>query len=502
MNSQTEIVVKCLLSLLAVGVLVWSHRRSREYRRDRPGRALVLMAVVAVVAYFNFGQFHGTSAVHHWEQFHYFLGSKYFPELGYDGLYVASLGAERLSNPSHRLQVTTRDLRTNEVRPTRDLETHAQEVRDRFSSERWREFTADNNYFLASSHYSYIAAIRLDHGYNATPTWTFTARLFSRNLPASDNTLRLLAGIDVALLAVMFCFVFAAFGARAGCMCLIVFGLSYPSRYFWTGGAFLRQDWITAVGIGICLLKRRRFVWAGMLLAYAIALRVFPAAFLFGPAVVGIRALWQRTHHHWFARFGTGLAIGAVLFTLTGAATGAGLKVWPRYFSNLKLHYNTFLTNNVGVKNVLLYDTDILQRKDVDFALPEPWIHVQDKLTRLSTQRRATTIMASMLMLMFAAFIAWRQEVDQAALLGIVVIFATTLLTSYYWIMLLLVPLYGNRWAPVVVWLTINAGLYALHLTTESYEMIYGFMSYALTVFFMWWLWSTRSNAGRSKPAE
>ena len=145
------------------------------------------MAVVAVAAYTNFGHFHGAGMVHHWEQFHYFIGSKYFPEVGYDGIYTASLAAERELELGHRIQSHIRDLRTNEVVPVGALINHMAEVRDRFSDERWALFKEDIRYFIERNQYGYFSRIRRDHGYNPTPTWTFSARLFSSWPAASDR---------------------------------------------------------------------------------------------------------------------------------------------------------------------------------------------------------------------------------------------------------------------------------------------------------------------------
>ena len=46
-------------------------------------------------------------------------------------------------------------------------------------------------------------------------------------------------------------------------------GCQSSAPFYWTGGAFLRQDWLAAVGVSICMLKRRRFATAGVLIAYA-----------------------------------------------------------------------------------------------------------------------------------------------------------------------------------------------------------------------------------------
>ncbi|MCK5379667.1 MAG: hypothetical protein KAJ78_09690, partial [Acidobacteria bacterium] len=503
MDVTAEILIKGGLTLLALVAVIFRHRRPGNLASDRAGALLWTLAVVAVLAWPNFGRLHGVSGIHHWEQFHYFLGSKFFPELGYDGLYAASLAAEAQLHTGRPVQSHVRDLRTNEVVPSNALQPHRNEVRQRFSDDRWRMFEADVAYFLKSNAYDYIRRIRLDHGYNPTPTWTFTARLFSRYLPAGDSTLTLLAWIDPVLLACLFLMIFRTYGSRVGCLALIIFGLGYPWRYDWVGGAFLRQDWLAATGIAICLMRRKTFFLAGMLLAYATMVRIFPGAFLVGPVVVGIRQIVEfKQVPRWLIRLGSGFLLGILLCLIAGALGGRGPQAWTEFRTNLDKHHGTWLTNNVGLENILLYDSDTVTRKDVDFNLPEPWLHWQAKMDRLHTERRGIVLGVLTLFLLAIVMAAWRRTPDQAALLGIAIAFSSVILTCYYWIMLCLIPLGRERWRPVAWWLALNLGLFALHLSTPSFEMIFGTMSLALAVFFLAWIgpdaWKTvREIRGR-----
>jgi hypothetical protein len=493
-HEHTEILVKGTLSLIALAVVLWRHLQARGLDEARAGIGLALMAAVAVIAYPNFGKFHGRGDIHHWEQFHYFLGSKYFPELRYDGIYAASIAAEREMDLSHPPQSHVRDLRTNDVVPLEQILVHAREVEQRFSPERWRSFSDDVRYFLESSSYDYITRIRKDHGYNPTPTWTFSARLFSLWPAAGDTALSALAWIDPLLLGVMFVFVFRAFGARVGCLSLVIFGLGYPWRFDWVGGAFLRQDWLAAVGIGICMLRSKRFTVAGMLFAYAAMVRVFPGGFLVGPAVVAVRHLAGGESIRWFRELIVGLAAGVAICLVAGSLTGLGVAAWPQFIDNLEKHHETWLTNNVGMKNVFLYDGPTMRREDVNWQLSEPWIIWQGKMNRLENERRPLLLGATVVMLCVAAAAAWRCRPEQAAVLGTAVAFAVVVLTCYYWVMLLLVPLGRGRWGPTAGWLAINTGLYGLHLMTPAFEMRYGLMSWALLVFFLAWLLPDTAN--------
>jgi len=484
----TEVLIKGGLTLLALAAVAWRHLRPGTLAPERAGRLLTLVAVAAVLAWPNFGRFHGRSGIHHWEQLHYFLGSKYFPEVRYDGLYVATIAAERELGLGHPLQPHVRDLRTNEVVPTRGVDDHAREVKARFEPQRWRAFVDDVRYFLTANSYDYIEKIRKDHGYNPTPTWTFTARLFSRWVAAGDDSLAALAWIDPLLLAAMFWMVFRTYGSRIGCLALIVFGVGYPWRFDWVGGAFLRQDWLAAVGIGVCLIRRERFLIAGGLLAYAAMVRVFPAGFLLGPAVVALRELAARRPVGWAWKLLGGFALGIALCLVAGGLVGVGPQAWPQFMHNLEKHHGTWLTNNVGLSNVLLYDAATMRRDDVRWNLPEPWLVWQGKMNRLQAERRPALLLATGFLLLVTAAAAWRWPRDAAAVLGVVAAFALVLLTCYYWVMLLLIPIGRSRWLPTAGWLAINLGLWGLHLATPAFELIYGIMSWALLALFLAWL--------------
>src|SRR5262249_2721102 len=154
--------------------------------------------------------------------------------------------------------------------------------------------------------YDYLRLIRLDHGYNPSPLWTAVARLFAARADASDGTLGALALLDLALLALVFVALGRTYGGRVVCLALIVFGLGYAWRWDWVGGGFLRQDWLVAVGLATCALRTRRAATAGALLAYASLVRVFPLAFLLGPAVLAIRAVRRKEDLGWVRRFAAG----------------------------------------------------------------------------------------------------------------------------------------------------------------------------------------------------
>ena len=81
-----------------------------------------------------------------------------------------------------------------------------------------------------------------------------------------------------------------AFGWRALGVALLAFATNFPSRFYWTGGSFLRWDWLFYLVAGIACLKKDRPALGGAALAYATLLRVFPMLLLHR-AGAGARAI-------------------------------------------------------------------------------------------------------------------------------------------------------------------------------------------------------------------
>ena len=70
-------------------------------RMRRPIAALLMFA--SVTTYFHFFELRAGAFYHRWEMFHYFLGSKYAEELGFDRLYTCSAVAEAESGKRARV---------------------------------------------------------------------------------------------------------------------------------------------------------------------------------------------------------------------------------------------------------------------------------------------------------------------------------------------------------------------------------------------------------------
>jgi hypothetical protein len=445
------------------------------------------MALVSVLAFFNFGTFHRVRYPHHSELFHYVLGSKYFPELGYDGLYVASLQAQQEQAPSYPWPDAVRDLRTNDLVVDRaQLADHQREVRARFDDSRWQAFVADHQYFLDHSHPAYVAAMRKDHGYNPTPAWTAMARLMGGWLQVGWGSLLLLTLLDPLLLLVMFAVVWRTFGFPASALSVTVFGLAFLSRFHWVGGSFLRHDWLCAAVVGVCMIKRDKPVAAGVALGYAAALRIFPALLLFGVAVWALRRWRQPEARRWAILLAASLVGTLVCCFLIGMAAGRGLEGWREFADAISLHRLGWSRNRVGLFNSMVFVFDTLARPFGTLGEGRP--HEQ-WLARVADFRATWWPLRFAIVglgLAVVARAAWARGRLESAVLGLVVIYVLTEPTCYYWSLLLLIPLIERRQLTVLV-LGYSAVLSVIGVTPGA-GAVYAMASHLMLMIFVAWL--------------
>ncbi|MEO1369807.1 MAG: hypothetical protein AAFX50_21705, partial [Acidobacteriota bacterium] len=150
-------------------------------------------------------------------------------------------------------------------------------------------------------------------------------------------------------------------------------------------------------------------------------------------------------------------------------------------------HRGTWLTNNVGLDNVLLYGPETYGLELVNFGLPDPRAPWKAHLDELKSNRWPVLYGAKAVLLFLVAAAAWRMDLARSAMLGFVVVFAMVLTTCYYWQMLLLAPLLRDRLL-IYGLFGLNLAMYGMHFAERSFEMRYGFLSWALLLLFIAYL--------------
>ncbi len=461
-NDTTSRRWELALALVGLLLLGWDLLLERcggsaAARRWRD-RALATAGVLAALTYFNFGFFHFGNFIHGWDVFHYYAGAKYFPELGYERLYecVAVADAEE---PALRGRVEARkitNLRTNQLETTRDILFHPRRCKSHFSADRWRDFRHDVAWFRGRETLQRWDDLSADHGYNATPVWTLAGSRLANTGPAGDRQILLLTLLDPLYFLALLAVAGWAFGWRGLAVALLVFATFFPCRFFWTGGAFLRWDWLFYTVAAVACLRRQRPLLGGIAFGYAALLRIFPGFLVVGPAMailvhagprlrrgLSLREALSAEPARSHLRFLAGAAL-AVAVLVPASLAVAGPDSYRGFIANSLKHASTPLTNNMGLRMALTYRPDEVGRKLVSDRAAEPWRAWKDARLRAW---RGVRVPAALLALSFVALLALATrrypEPWIAAALGTLFIAFAADLTSYY---------YAFIFVPALLW--------------------------------------------------
>lgn len=407
--------------------------------------ALALSAILAVGSFYNLGhlQFHDhdkdrQTFVHTFDMRVYYPVAKYFPELRFDGLYLASVAALVDDVPgttrSKLAHVRFRDLKTHRMVRAGDVWDEVMSMEKRFSPERWEAFVKDMRYFRKTMGPGYLGSM-VDHGGNATPVWLAEAYLLFAATEANETTLVLGGLLDPALLLLAFVAIGRAYGWRAMFLCMVVWG---ANDYVMLGsnwaGATLRHDWLAYLMLAVAALKTNRWVLGGILLAMASAARAFPALALVGlgfPIVGWLiaelkkRGAWPsrqaffETHRHTLRVWLSAMGGGIILFLF--ASLILSFDAWPEWLHKVRLLDSDPHVNQVSLEG-LVAGTEFAQKTVLNARRPLQWF-------------LAAAITLS------AGAIAWRRSLDQAAILGCLLIPVLFNPANYYIHFITILPL-------------------------------------------------------------
>jgi hypothetical protein len=479
-----------LVSFLAIAVtlgaataLVFWRSRARRLSRRWGTVVLFVCALASVFAWMRFGSRHtvmvdaaGETAsdphrkkveqhlnFHFSEFFHYYLGAKYFPELGYEGLYdCTALADNDIAEQDHvrpRIMGWVRDL--DDVLTDKTYQValgHCrEELRPRFTDARWAAFEADIRELRRLGPDDMWPGLVYDAGFNPPPSWVLLGCAVANAIPirlGGTPSFLLATGLDLALLIACAFALRWAFNAPVAAVAAVFFGATFIASYGWNGGAFLRYTWLTALVIGLCALKRGRFAMAGAFLAASACDRVFPAGFALGALVpLAWSAFRMRSteDRRRLLRFGVGFGGTALALVLLSVVV-FGLQDWRVFMMRIGRHGDVYFVMHIGLKKVLTY-RDWVYNKNFHGHVGLRAFHDWNlQLRQTWASMRWLSIPLQLVVTGGAAFAGLRRRPwESALLLGVVAMFFFSLPANYYYVVLALVPavvLYAGMTAP------------------------------------------------------
>ncbi|MEE9385730.1 MAG: hypothetical protein V3V08_20150 [Nannocystaceae bacterium] len=289
------------------------------------------------------------------DDFHYLLGTKYFDELGYVNLYECAMVSELATGQNQVKWV--RDLRTNGTFDikylARDVPRHRRCIA-RFSPERWEAFRSDVSQFAAwlKPWGNQWKRVMMDHGYNGPPTLTALLSAVGNMVTIDHQSLSLLGCINLAAVMLMLCAALWAFGWEAA----VAFGVTFfcsSVEGFGHAMSIPRYLWLVSLVIGVCMIKKERYGYAGALLTLSTCLKVFPIFFLAAGLLHVLVRLGERGHlrelHRWKpGRFVSCGALTAAILGVLSLILHRGVDGWIGFFGQMALNGNRTAGGCIG----------------------------------------------------------------------------------------------------------------------------------------------------------
>lgn len=419
---------------------------------------VLLMSLLAAAALLPHVVFVAREGFNLNEFFHYYVGTKYFPEVGYSGLYEATVIADYEDDPSSLdpdLQV--RSLRSYEMEPRPAVIARADAIRARFTPERWAAFRSDISYFREVDGVLWKVGESLqDHGYNGSPLVTAVLGGLARQpFLSTPACIRLAAWLDVALVVVAGGLLALWVGPGTGALFVFLWAVNPFNDAAYTGGAYLRHLHVLVLLLALIAYTRQRMALSGGAFAVAGLLRVFPFILLAGLALQNLlgrdRRAVLRRHAPLYAA-----AVAAVILLVAATAllpAPAGENAWGEFGRKLSLHSGRLSVNLLGLSYLFFYGGDhnvaAIQRaweegRAVDWSA---------EATKALAANRGACL--SVLVLLGAALLAFlhRGRPPDGLFAGLVLVYACLHLAHYDYVVLSLVPFMfpGRRDALVTV---------------------------------------------------
>ena len=447
------IVYTTLFVLLGFAAILTWFRDDPTMHGRRYAVALGLLALPALLAHLQFAPLRPGVEVVHWGEFyHYYLNTKYFGELGYTGLYDATVIADHEDDPaSWQPDLMVRSLRTYELGMRGEVLERAGTIRAAFAENRWQSFKRDVAVFRAAPGSEWRESrYQQDHGYNGSPLVTLILGTLARQPFVDTGTfVRAAAWFDVALVLLAATALVLLAGAESAALFLFLWAANPFNDYPTIGGAYLRYLHLfplLAMAVGYA---RRRYALCGASLALAIGLRIFPLYLAVGLAAQNLLSPARRHLLRRHVRLYAALAVGLVIIIAATSfqVSPDGPNPWRPYLGKLDLHARQLSYNVVSLQYLFFYGPDhnaaaIVQSWQDGRNLN--WVTEADRA--FAAHRSAYLATLGLVFAALALYLRRTSPVD-GLFAGLALVFATRHLSHYDYFILALVPFFfpGRR---------------------------------------------------------
>jgi hypothetical protein len=450
-DAQLVLLILFAITLLARHRFAWLERGRHAI--------LAVLACASLAAYLNFGEMHRHfGASQPYEFYHYYVGTKYYAELGHTGLYEATVVADfeddRAGFAGDR---SVRELRTYGFESRWTVVARSEEVKRPFSAERWKEFKRDITYFRGRGPALWRSSrVQYDHGYNGTPLVTaILGGLASLPIPV-DVFVSVFAWLDLAIILGLGLAIGRFAGPTAGWLFVFLWAVNPWNPYGFIGGAYLRYLYFATLGASVVCFERRHLVASGALAAVSCLIALFPAVLVAAMLVRDLlrpdRGSALRAHTPFYASL---VGTGAVLLLATSAIPSpGGANPWLAFRDAISIHSGELSHNHVGLKSVFSYHPDH-DLEGIERRLPSGQSRSWRNEGAATLESRAIFYRITQGLLVLAILVFLRSASPLGAWFGgLVALYTFVPLSHYYYTVLSLVPFLFDRDDRSLIWLS------------------------------------------------
>lgn len=357
------VVPLLLFVLIGVGGVVILFGDDPMFAGRRGSIVMGCLAVAALLTPMQAAPFRSDVSIVHWSEFyHYLLATRYFREVGYSGLYDATVIADHEDAPAHwNGDALVRSLHTYEVVPRSSILPRGEAVKARFTPERWEAFKRDIAVFREALGAEWHASrFQQDHGYNGTPLVTLLLGTLSKAPLQTRTFVEAAAWADTLLMVATSLVVAWCVGPFEGAFLLFVWAVNPFNDFMIIGGAYLRYPHFVALVAMAFAWARGRFAAAGAALGIATGLRVYPLFLALGLLAQALISPERRTLFRRAARFLAACAAALVVVVLLTSYQPSpdGVNPWVPYVAKLQLHAQQLSYNVLSFQYLFFYGTD------------------------------------------------------------------------------------------------------------------------------------------------
>ncbi len=487
-NYRMALATKAAICFAAIAAFFLFFRRPN---RRRDWVVFAISTALAVHAFTDLAHVHGHGrVVHPSDAFHYYLGPKYFPELGYFDLYICVAQAEREGGRRAELaRFYVRDLRTNRIRLSERWPETGPRCGGRFSEARWKAFRADLDGFRPFfSPGLPLQRLLADHGYNGTPITTAFHRLFVRDLPATHRSVLGMTLLDATSYLIAIGFIAWGLGPIAGILAGFVMAYGEPWGFQWVGGSIGRANFVLWLGVGLGLAGRNRFGASTAALTLSALFRLYPALFV---GVAGLRAIFASVQARRLGKPERNVIVAAFATLVVGVALAAlavGVDAFFDWARVMHRHAANPPGNHLGLPIVLHFQPGVNSGALIDARLTNPLEVWETKMDELVFERRWLYVLG----VVFAAGVfieALRRGAShlQAIGFGGLLLFSVVAITNYdgFWVLTLLPLVYQNprRIAALIGFLGVTQIVALMIINMEMRCFVQSILMYMMFVY-------------------